>query len=57
MEAEEEEEADAISVAELPFAQIKHPKSVGNAESRREVVSHFPPVGLIELASNRPSST
>lgn len=34
MEAEEEEEADAISVAELPFAQIKHPKSVGNAESR-----------------------
>lgn len=34
MEAEEEE-ADAISAAELPFAQIKHPKSEGNAESRR----------------------
>lgn len=51
MEAEEEE-ADAISAAELPFTQIKHPKSVANAEFHRWAVSHFPLVGLIELISN-----
>lgn len=37
----DEEEADAISAAELPCSQIKHPKSAGNAESCREVVTHL----------------
>lgn len=41
MEAEEEV-ADAISATELPFARIKHPKSVENGEFRGERVPHFP---------------